>query len=245
METDSCRLQAGGIGLTCWHAACRYWRLCVGRALIPSFHSQESPHGPHRWPAAAWALSVSSRCTMYGHIYIRVNKHTHLHCIYTHSYAIANTHTQDAIVNAGGEWTHNCITAKIWSGIQHMCVWSTYVHSDSLFNRSPAWLRDRTAFLQNALWLQGKELSIPNKMHMCDWSDSFVNCSRKEIGKENRAWRNIGKQSSRRMGGCMCMTFVRHLQRSYEAFIWHSMRPLSPGRPQVSANRFLSISGLF
>lgn len=83
VETDSCRLQAGGIGLTCWHAACRYWRLCVGRALIPSFHWQESPHGPQRWPAAAWAPSVSSRCTMYGHIYIHVNKHTHFHSVHT------------------------------------------------------------------------------------------------------------------------------------------------------------------
>lgn len=41
----------------------------------------------------------------------------------------------------------------------------------------------------------------------------------------------------------MCMTFVRH--RFDEDFIWHSVRPLSPGRPQVLANRFLSISGLF
>ncbi len=95
-----------------------------------------------------------------------------------------------------------------------MCVCSTYVRSDSLFNRSPAWLRDRPAFLQNALWLQGKELSIPNKMHMCDWSDSFVNCSRKEIRKENRAWMTIENNPG---GGGMYMTSVRHSQRSYVA----------------------------
>lgn len=109
-------------------------------------------------------------------------------CIWTHIYAHTNKRMQ-ARTHGNARWNRERrwrVSPKLYH-CQDMIrypacsVWSTYVRSDSLFNRSPAWLRDKTAFLQNALWLRGKELSMRNKMHMCDWVDSFslVNCSRK------------------------------------------------------------------
>lgn len=195
IEADSCRLQAGRIGLTCWHAACRYWRLCVGRALIPSFHCQESPHGPHRWPAAAWATSVSSRCTMYGHIYICVNKHTHLQPV--HTCTISQMHTRKMQL-----WTQvvsepTTVSLPRYDQVSSVCAYGPHMFAQICYLIEA--LRDsgtEQLSSKNALWLQGKELSMPNTIHMWDWNDSFVNCLRKAIereweGKESMVCRTI------------------------------------------------------